>query len=298
MPIEAVRTPDARFADLPDYPWSPHYVDDLPGFEGLRMHYLDEGPRGAAPTFLCLHGEPTWSYLYRKMIPVFVAAGGRVVAPDWFGFGRSDKPVDRDVYTFHFHRDSALRLVERLDLRDVTLVCQDWGGLIGLTLPVDRPDLIARLLVMNTALAVGTSPGAGFEQWRDFVASNPDFDVGRLMRRSVPSLSDAEVAAYDAPFPDATSKAGVVTFPAIVPTSPDMPGAAVSRKALRWWQAFEGPSFMAVGAQDPVLGLPVMRALRKAIRGCPEPMVLEDAGHFVQEAGDRVANAALEAFAG
>lgn len=296
MAIEAVRTADDRFAGLPDFPWEPRYVDDLPGYEGLRLAYLDEGPRDGH-VYLCLHGQPTWSFLHRRMIPPFLAAGGRVIAPDFFGFGRSDKPVDDGVYSFAFHRDAIVALVDRLGLTRVTLVCQDWGGLIGLTLPVDRPDLIARLIVMNTALAVGADPGQGFRDWLAFVESHPDFDVGALMARSVPGLTDAERAAYEAPYPDASYKAGVRTFPRLVPITPDMPGAELSRRAARWWSTeWDGPTFMAVGAQDPVLGPPVMAGLARIIRGCPAPLVLEDAGHFVQEAGAPVAEAALAAF--
>jgi haloalkane dehalogenase len=140
MPIEALRTPEGRFAILPGFPYAPNYIDDLPGYEGLRFAYIDEGPADAETVFLCLHGEPTWSYLYRKMLPVFTAAGHRVVAPDLFGFGRSDKPVSDEIYTFDFHRESLLRFVERLDLRGIALVCQNWGGLLGLTLPMDHPD--------------------------------------------------------------------------------------------------------------------------------------------------------------
>lgn len=296
MTIEALRTSDDRFARLPDWPYAPRYLEDLEGFEALRMHYVDEGPPDG-PVFLCLHGEPTWSYLYRKMIPVFVAAGGRVVAPDWFGFGRSDKPVADDVYTFGFHRDSLVRFVERLALREVTLVCQDWGGLLGLTLPVTHPDVVGRLLVMNTAIGTGMSPGKGFLEWRDYVAGNPDFDVAGLMARAVPGLSDAERAAYDAPFPTPAHKAGVRRFPAIVPIDDAMEGAALGKQAAMYWSTqWSGPTFMAVGAQDPVLGPKVMGMMRQLIRGCPEPLVLEDAGHFVQEKGDVVARAALAAF--
>jgi haloalkane dehalogenase len=157
MTITALRTPEERFLNLPGFPYAPSYVDDLRGFEGLRAAYVDEGPRGAKHTFLCLHGEPTWGYLYRKMMPVFLQSGARVVAPDFFGFGRSDKPVNDADYTFHFHRDYLVRLIERLDLRNITLVVQDWGGLLGLTLPVDagmRPR-IDRLIAMNTGIAVG-----------------------------------------------------------------------------------------------------------------------------------------------
>lgn len=297
--IESVRTPDDRFEGLPAFPWAPEYVDDLPGTEGLRMAYLDEGPRDAEQVFLCLHGEPTWSFLYRKMLPVFLAAGGRVVAPDFFGFGRSDKPVDDDVYTWSFHRRSLVELIGRLDLRRVTLVCQDWGGLLGLTLPLHEAGRYERLIVMNTALATGHAPPSqGFDAWKAFVASQHDLAVGRLMMRAVPGLTEAEAAAYDAPFPDARFKAGVRRFPAIVPVTPEMEGADTSREAARFWaETWQGRSFMAVGVQDPVLGPPVMELLRKTIRGCPEPLLLPDAGHFVQERGDVVAEAALAAFA-
>ena len=183
------------------------------------MHYLDEAPAGAGSgrTVLCLHGQPTWCYLYRKMIPVFLAAGYRVVAPDFFGFGRSDKPVDDAVYTFSFHRGMLMRFIEALDLQRVTLVVQDWGGLLGLTLPMEYPDRIDRLIVMNTGLGVGRSPGPGFDAWKAFVAAKPDFEIGALMQRSVTGLSAAEAAAYDAPFPDRRYRAGVRRFPALVP---------------------------------------------------------------------------------
>ncbi len=294
--MTAVRTPGDRFENLPDWPYSSHYIDDLQGFEGMRLAYVDEGPPDAH-VFLCLHGEPTWSYLYRKMIPVFTKAGGRVIAPDWFGFGRSDKPVEDGTYTFDFHRRSLVAFVARLGLKSITLVCQDWGGLLGLTLPVTHPDLIKRLIVMNTALPTGADPGPGFIAWRDFVASKPDLDVGALMKRAAPGLTDAEVAAYDAPFPSEEFKAGVRTFPAIVPITPEMAGADVGRQAAEFWSTrWDGQSFMAVGDLDPVLGPAVMKRLRDAIRNCPEPLVLEQAGHFVQEHGDIVARAALQAF--
>ncbi len=295
MSIEALRTPDDRFANLPDWPYQPRYLDDLPGYESLRMAYVDEGPRDG-PVYLCLHGQPTWSFLYRKMIPRFLAAGGRVVAPDWYGFGRSDKPIDDFAYTWDFHRNSMLRFVEALDLTDITLVVQDWGGILGLTLPVDHPDRISRLLVMNTAFGVGATPSQGFIDWRDYVAGTPDLAVGRLMRRSCPILTDDEVAAYDAPFPGPEYKAGVRRFPAIVPTDPEMDGVAVSKQAVAWWGEFEGPVFMAVGVQDPVLGPPVMAAMQRVIKGTPEPLMVEEGGHFLQEWGDQVADAALAAW--
>ena len=296
MSVEALRTPDDRFADLPGWPYEAHYLDDLSGYEGLRMAYVDEGPRDA-PVFLCLHGQPTWSFLYRKMIPTFLDAGGRVVAPDWFGFGRSDKPVDDAVYTWDFHRNSMLRFVEALDLTDITLVVQDWGGILGLTLPVDHPDRIARLLIMNTAFGVGATPSQGFIDWRDYVASTPDLAIGRLMKRSCPILTDAEMAAYDAPFPGPEYKAGVRRFAAIVPTEPSMDGVEVSKAAAAWWGSFDGPVFMAVGVQDPVLGPAVMASMRTVINGCPEPLLVEEGGHFLQELGEQVAEAALETWA-
>lgn len=296
-PPHSLRTPDERFAHLAGFDYVPRYREDLPGFEGLRLHLLDEGPRDAPRTALCLHGEPTWSYLYRKMIPVFLAAGYRVVAPDLFGFGRSDKPVDEAVYTFGFHRGTLLRLVEALDLRRVTLVVQDWGGLLGLTLPMEQPERYDRLLVMNTGLGIGRSPGPGFDAWKQFNASNPDFPIPSLMKRAVPGLTDAEAAAYDAPFPDARYRAGVRRFPEIVPVAPGMEGVDLSVAAASWLrERWAGQTFMAIGMQDPVLGAPVMRELAQTIKGCPPPLELRNAGHFVQEAGREVAEAALAAF--
>jgi haloalkane dehalogenase len=295
--MQILRTPDERFSDLPGFGFAPRYCE-LPGFPDLRMHFVDEGPRDAAQVFLCLHGQPTWSYLYRRMIPVFVAAGGRVVAPDFFGFGRSDKPADEGTYDFDFHRASIMRLIEQLDLRGVTLVCQDWGGLIGLTIPPAMAQRFDRLVVMNTAFATGDEPlTEGFVAWRAFSNANPDMAIGRLLKRSCRHLTDAEVAAYDAPFPDARHKAGVRRFPNMVPDRPDAPGAALSRDARAWWaDAWRGESFMAIGGADPVLGEPVMRRLRESIRGCPTPLVLPQAGHFVQEWGEEVARAALASF--
>lgn len=297
--MQALRTPDERFHDLPGFPYRPRYIDDLAGYQGLRMAFVDEGPRDASHSFLCLHGEPSWSYLYRKMIPVFVGAGARVVAPDFFGFGRSDKPAAVEDYSFHFHRNSLLRLVERLDLTQVALVCQDWGGLLGLTLPVDQGfrSRLARLVVMNTALAVGRLPSPGFKAWREYNRRTPDMPVGALIKRGVPSMTEAEAAAYDAPFPDVRYKAGVRAFPELVMTDPGMPGVEESLAAEEFWSnEWNGPAFMAIGAADPVLPPEVMMDLRSKIRGCPEPMVVPDGGHFLQEWGEPIARAALVAF--
>jgi pimeloyl-ACP methyl ester carboxylesterase len=295
---DILRTSDERFENLPDFPYAPNYLDDLKGYGGLRMHYVDEGPQDAETVFLCLHGEPTWSYLYRKMIPVFTATGHRAVAPDYFGFGRSDKPVQDDVYQFDFHRGSLMAFIEHLDLTNIILVCQDWGGLLGLTLPMDIPDRISRLLVMNTALGTGNVKlSDGFKAWRKYVQDNPNFNVGQLMKRSCPILSNGEIAAYDAPFPDEQYKAGVRRFPAMVPDHPEAQGAELSRRAGEWLKTeWAGESFMAIGMQDPVLGPPVMMGLRNFIKGCPEPFEIAGAGHFVQEWGDLVAQKALAVF--
>lgn len=290
--MNVLRTPDERFSDLPGWPYAPHYAQ----VDGLRMHYVDVGPRDAAVTALCLHGQPSWAYLYRKMIPPFVAAGLRVVAPDWFGFGRSDKPEDDAWYTFDRHRDSMLHFIEQLDLKNILLVVQDWGGLLGLTLPLQRPERYTRLLVMNTGLGLGTVT-EGFKQWRAYANSQPDMAVGKLFQRGNPGMTAEEAAAYDAPFPDVRYKAGVRRFPNLVPDREDAPGAELSRQAARFWrEQWTGDSFMAIGMQDPVLGPPAMQSLRKLIRGCPEPMEVADAGHFVQERGEVVAPAALKAF--
>ncbi len=297
MPIDVKRTPDSHFQGLEGYNYAPNYVDTLAGYEGLRIHFIDEGPKNADKVFLCLHGQPSWSYLYRKMIPVFLETGARVVAPDWLGFGRSDKPVDDAVYTYHFHRNMLLAFIEQLDLKNVTLVCQDWGGILGLSVPQDMPERFKRLIVMNTALPDGRSLGDGFAAWKAFAATQQDMDVGELMQRGTPVLSGGEAAAYNAPFPDVTYKAGVRRFPELVMVNPDMEGVETSKRAARWWaDDWEGQSFMAIGMADPVLGGPIMQALRTGIKGCPEPMRIKDAGHFVQEWGEPVARAALKAF--
>lgn len=290
---EALRTPDARFADLPGWPHEPRYFTRA---DGLRMHYVEAESSGAAKTWLCLHGQPTWSYLYRRMIPV-LATAGRVIAPDFLGFGRSDKPVDEATYTFDFHRDAVLELIAALDLRNIVLVVQDWGGLIGLTLPMAMTDRFTGLLVMNTALGTGDELlSDGFLAWRDYSNRNPDMDIGKLMQRGCPHLTPQEAAAYNAPYPDASYKAGVRRFPNLVPDRPDDPGAAISRQARDFWRNdWQGKSLMAIGMKDPVLGPPVMRALHNHLRNCPPPLEIADGGHFVQEWGEQIAQAAVAA---
>jgi len=290
--MHVLRTPDERFADLPGYAFAPHYLEHA----GFRVHHLDEGPRDAAVTALCLHGNPTWSYLYRKMIPVFAAAGLRVVAPDLIGFGRSDKPADEAAHTWELHRGMLLALVERLDLKNILLVVQDWGGLLGLTLPMARPDRYTRLLAMNTALATGKL-SEGFRQWRAYSNGQTDLPVGKLIARGKPDITAAEIAAYDAPFPDASYKAALRAFPNLVPDGDDAPGAALGREGATFWrERWQGQSFMAIGMQDPVLGPPVMRALAGTIRGCPPPLEVNEGGHFLQEWGAPIAQAALRHF--
>lgn len=292
--MNTLRTPDERFAGLPGWPFAAQYTEHA----GYRVHYIDEGPRDAAVTALCLHGNPSWSYLYRHMIPVFTAAGLRVVAPDLIGFGRSDKPADEAVHDFDLHRDMLLAFVEKkLDLKNVMLVCQDWGGLFGLTLPMAMPARFTRLLVMNTGLPTGQVTD-GFRQWRAYSNSQPDLAVGKLIRRGKPTMSEAEAAAYDAPFPDTRYKAALRAFPNLVPDGDDAPGASLGRQALAFWRdRWAGQSFMAVGMQDPVLGPPAMQSLRQSIRGCPPPLQVAEGGHFVQEWGGPIATAALRHFA-
>jgi len=314
MTLDALRTPEDRFSSLPGFPYEAVYFDDLPGYEGLRMAAIDEGPKDA-PVFLCLHGEPSWSYLYRKMIPHFLKAGGRCVAPDLYGFGRSDKPTKREDYTFSFHRNALLALIETMDLKNVTLVVQDWGGILGLTLPMEAPVRYKRLIVMNTALVTepeasvvaadvydrpaGTAPKTGFGGWHAFSQSRPLMECGKLIARSCGAeLSDEEIAAYDAPYPDETYQAGALTFPTLVPWRDTMDGYALHQRAIEFWSEWGGESFMAVGDQDPVLGPPMMETLRGQIKGCPPALMIKGGGHFVQERGDEIAPAALKAFGG
>lgn len=294
--IEFLRTPEERFTDLPDYPFTPNFVEDLKGYEGLRGHYLDEGDKGAEEVFLCLHGEPTWSYLYRKMIPVFVNAGARVIAPDLLGFGKSDKPVQEDTYTFEFHRNYLISLIEKLDLQNITLVCQDWGGLLGLTLPQDMPERFKRLLIMNTGLLVEPVTAPAFLTWKDDILQPSELKLDKFMQLYAPTLNDKEAKAYAAPFPDRHYQAGVRKFPKIV-ANPDPHCIETSSRAFPFWsESWSGESFMAIGMQDKMLGPDIMNFMNGVINGCPKPLEVENAGHFVQEFGDVVAEAALKQF--
>ena len=226
--MEVLRTPDDRFAKLPAYPFAPNYVD----VEGLRVHYVDDGPRDAAPVLL-LHGEPSWSYLYRRMIPIISRAGHRCIAPDLIGFGRSDKPAARADYTYQRHVDWMRGVVDALDLRDTTLVCQDWGGLIGLRLVAEQPDRFARVVAANTFLPTGDAkPGKAFLMWREYSQTTPEFHVGGIVKGGCATeLSPDIIAAYNAPFPDDRYKAGARQFPMLVPAAPDDPAAPANRAA-------------------------------------------------------------------
>ncbi|MEX0751222.1 MAG: haloalkane dehalogenase, partial [Dehalococcoidia bacterium] len=220
--MNVLRTPDERFQSLPGYAFEPHYAD----VDGIRMHYIDDGPRDSEPV-LMLHGEPSWSYLYRKMIPIITGAGYRSVAPDLLGFGRSDKPASQDDYTYQLHVDAIASFVAQLDLRRITLVCQDWGGLIGLRVVAEHEDRFARIVAANTFLPTGDlPPGEAFLRWQKFSQTAPSFEIGRIINNGTTTDLPADVvAAYDAPFPDDSFKAGARRFPALVPTRPDAPAS-------------------------------------------------------------------------
>jgi pimeloyl-ACP methyl ester carboxylesterase len=296
--IKALRTPNERFSNLPDYNFTPNYIENLEGYEGLRAHYVDEGDKNSEEVFLFLHGEPSWSYLYRKMIPVVTENGHRAIAPDLLGFGKSDKPVDEDTYTFHFHRNFLIRFIEALDLKNITLVCQDWGGLLGLTLPMDMTERFKRLLIMNTALINGQPAGPVFAEWKSEITEPENVDLVKLFKKHAPGISDVEAAAYEAPFPNATYKAGVRKFPKLVAEEPHLEGVKTSLKAAEFWNTkWSGETFMAVGMKDPMLGPEVMKHMQRLIKGCPEPLEIPEGGHFVQEAGGvQIIQKALEHF--
>ncbi len=276
-----LRTPDSAFNALPDFPFQPHYADAA----GFRVHYLDEGPAGA-PTLLLMHGEPTWSFLYRKMIPVLVAAGYRCVVPDLVGFGRSDKPAQREAYTYQMHVNAMRELVVALNLRDVTLFGQDWGGLIGLRVLADQGDRFTRLVVANTGLPTGDhAPSEGFLKWLEYSQNVPDFPVGQIVRRGcVTALSAAEIAAYDAPFPSDAFKAGARLFPTLVPIRPDDPAAAANRQAWSVLMQWPGKVLTLFSDQDPITagGFRPFQKLLPGAAGQPHATI-ERAGHFLQE---------------
>ncbi len=299
LPSNVARTPDARFADLEDWPFEPHYLD-LEGAPSapspLRLHIVDEGPRDAAETILMLHGEPSWSYLYRGMIPPLVEAGHRAVAFDFPGFGRSDKPTEVGAYSYALHRAALLRVIDGLGLEDVTLVVQDWGGLMGLSVAaLDVPDRIKRLVIMNTFLPTGDeTPSLGFKVWKASVRLlGRRLPIGRLMKLALPDSQVRFVRAYEAPFPSSRYKAGAAAWPLLVPTSPGGPVAGVmtrTRAALATW---DKPAQLIWSPQDPILG----RAASFFERLIPsaDPALEVRGGHFLQDKyGAEIAGHVLE----
>src|SRR3954453_5098910 len=273
------RTPDERFANLPGYDFEPHYLD----VDGLRMHYVDEGPRDASPV-VCFHGEPTWAYLYRKIARRLLDGGLRVVAVDMPGFGRSDKPTERDWYSFERHYEHVSRVLAGLDLRDATVVVQDWGGAVGLRWAVENDERVGRLVIMNTGLFTGRV-SKGFLRWRDFAERNPDLPIGFIIDGGTGSELDPGVKeAYEAPFPTPESKAGAAAFPLLVPTSSESPGAAemlaVSDELSRW----EKPALVMFSDSDPVFPYPrAGQVFCDLIPGAGEQVRVEGAAHFLQE---------------
>jgi haloalkane dehalogenase len=285
---EIFRTPDERFEGLPGYDFEPHYADR----DGLRLHYVDEGN---GDPVVCFHGEPSWAYLYRKMVPPLVAGGHRVICPDYAGFGRSDKPTDQRWYTYDRHVELVSDLLAGLDLSEVTVVVQDWGGPIGLRWAVENEERIARLVILNTGIFTG-QVSDGFLAWRDFAERNPDLPVGFVLQGGTATeLPDEVVAAYEAPFPTPESKAGAARFPLIVPTSGDAPGAAemgaVADALTRW----DKPALVAFSDSDPVFTWPQAgQAFVDAIPGAREQVKIEGASHFLQEdRGEEIAEQVL-----
>jgi len=274
---EVFRPPDERFKGLPGYDYEPHWHDA----DGLRLHYVDEG---SGDPVVCFHGEPTWAYLYRRMLPALTAAGHRVICPDYPGFGRSDKPTDRRWYTYDRHVEHMAGLLDSLDLSDVTVVVQDWGGPIGLRWAVEHADRVARLVILNTGLFTGRV-SKGFMAWRAFAERNPDLPVGFVLQGATATeLPDDVVAAYEAPFPNAESKAGAAQFPLIVPTSDESEGAAAMRAVADELSTWDKPTLVAFSDSDPVFPYPrAGEFFRDLIPGAGEQVRIEGAAHFLQE---------------
>jgi haloalkane dehalogenase len=291
--VDVFRTPDERFQDLPGYDFEPNWFDA----DGLRLHYVDEGD--GSPV-VCFHGEPTWAYLYRRMLPPLVAAGHRVICPDYAGFGRSDKPTERGWYTYDRHVELVSALLDGLELGGVTVVVQDWGGPIGLRWAVEHADRVTRLVILNTGLFTGRV-SKGFMAWREFAAKNPDLPVGFVIQGATAGeLPPEVVAAYEAPFPTPESKAGAAQFPLIVPTSDDEPGAAEMRAVAYELSKWDKPALVAFSDQDPVFPYPrAGEAFTGLIPGASEQVRIEGAAHFLQEdRGERIAEEIIQFMGG
>ncbi len=292
--MKYLTTPDSRFDNLPGFPFAPNYVEVG---DGMQMHYVKEGT-GDKGLVLCLHGEPSWSYLYRKMIPVFVDAGYQVIAPDLIGFGKSSKPTETADYTFQKHVDWMKEFIKKLDLKDINLFCQDWGGLIGLRILAEEPDRFSRAVAGNTGLPTGerTAPEA-FKKWQKFSQTVPEFPVGSMIQLStVTDLSKEVVAAYDAPYPDESYKAGARIFPALVPTTADDPETENNKKAWEVLMKMEKPFLTLFSDQDPITkgGEKVLQKLIPGAKGQPHT-IIEGGGHFLQEdKGEEIAKLMVE----
>jgi haloalkane dehalogenase len=287
LQMETLRTPDERFSGLPGFAFAPHYVTVSDGEGGeLRVHYLDEGPSDGSVVLL-MHGEPSWSYLYRKMIPVLTEAGYRCIAPDLVGFGRSDKPTKRADYTYARHVEwMRATLFDHLDLRDITLVCQDWGGLLGLRLVGEHPERFARVVTANTFLPTGdTSPGDAFFNWQNFSQTVEDFDIGFIINMgSATDLAPEIIAAYNAPFPDDSYKEGARQFPMLVPSTPDDPASAANRAAWDVLRKFDKPWLTAFSDKDPITRGGDAAFQRDVPGAAGQPhTTIADGGHFLQE---------------
>jgi len=286
--VDVYRTPDQRFAGLPGYPFQPRYVDQT----GLRMHYVDEG--SGAPVLL-LHGEPTWAFLYRKMIPQ-LSRVARVVAPDYFGFGRSDKPTRLEDYSYDFHYGSIERLADALDLRDATIVVQDWGGPVGLRLAVEHPERVARLVILNTGIGAGRAPSPEWLRFREFVRRvGSDLVPGQLVRLScLTDPGDEVIEAYNAPFPTPESKAGVLAFPELVPTEIDHPSAAKMLEVRAGLESWERPALVLFSDSDPIFSTVAAEHLAARIPGAGPAETIAGASHFLQEEkGEEIADRIL-----
>lgn len=282
--MKVLRTPDERFSQLADWPYAPNYLEiEDAGGTRLRLHYVDEGPRDGAIVLL-MHGEPSWSYLYRRIIAALAAKGYRVIAPDLIGFGRSDKPAARTDYTYERHVAWMSQWLGKLDLKNVTLFCQDWGGLIGLRLVAAFPERFAGLVVANTALPVGTGWSEGFKAWLEFSQSVPQMPIGTIVSGGTArKLSADEIAAYDAPFPDETYKEGARQFPVLVPITPDHASVAENKAAWSALERFGRPVVTAFSDGDPVTvgGEAIFQSRMPGAKG--QPHVTLKGGHFLQE---------------
>lgn len=280
--MKALRTPDERFENLSDYDFNPNYCDIT---DGLRLHYVDEGPREGR-TVILMHGEPSWSYLYRFMIRQLSATGFRVLAPDLIGFGKSDKPTQTNDYTYAKHVGWMQSWLDQMDVSDAVLFCQDWGGLIGLRLVANNPDRFAAVMAGNTGLPIGKgTPSDAFLKWQKYSKIVPEFPTGTILQgATVRELTEAEVAAYDAPYPDESFKAGARIFPSLVPTDPSMDGVAENIEAWKVYKAWEKPFLTGFSDQDPVTkgGEQVFQKLVPGAAGQPHK-ILKGGGHFLQE---------------